>query len=764
MGTLLENEGQILLEVGPGQALGSFVRQHPACGREQMGLILPTLPYAHQQQPDLAFLLETLGKLWLLGTAVHWPGFYQHEQRHRLPLPTYPFQPASFWLQGKQQPFLAAGQEEAPNAATPDAAGIVSPPRLPLDEWFYLPVWNQTGPRPWPQDQTEEAEWLIFVEDGGVGEEVSDWLRAAQHRVITVRPGPTFAQMDAHQYMMRPGAREEYTLLWQSLQRQGISPQKVVHFWNMAEEPPFSEAPGCLEETLDRSFYSLLYLIQAAGEVGFQAFELSVVTSPVQVVTGHETICPAKMAVMGPIRTIPVEFPQVRCRCIDVEMGRGGSWQQEALGQNLLAELTAVPTETIVALRGHQRWAQAFDQVQLTAVDMDNPPVLRPQGVYWITGGLGGIGMGIAEYLARTVQAKLILTGRSGLPSRDTWGHHMETTGENSTLGRKIRQVQQLEALGAEVLVMAADVADEQQMRTAVQQALARFGTIHGVIHMAGVPGMGLIQLKTAETADSILSPKLQGTLVLERVLADVALDFLALFSSETSFTGGGLGQIDYCAANAFMDAYAQSQMGRKRRTVSINWGEWQWNAWEEGMEGFGPEIEAYFRQTRAHYGIHFDEGQEALLRVLAHPLPQVVVSTRDFRQIMAWAGKVTIEQILAIAGEGQETRPKHTRPSLGVPYVAPSNELEEIIAAVWGDVLGIDEIGVHDDFFDLGGHSLIATQVMTRLRQQLQAHLPLSLVLTAPTVAELAIAVEMTMIEELEGMEGDELYNANVV
>jgi NAD(P)-dependent dehydrogenase (short-subunit alcohol dehydrogenase family)/acyl carrier protein len=396
---------------------------------------------------------------------------------------------------------------------------------------------------------------------------------------------------------------------------------------------------------------------------------------------------------------------------------------------------------------------------------MTAPLVLRPKGVYLLTGGLGGIGMGMAEYLAQTLQAKLILTGRSGLPPRESWSDLLVKEGEESAVGQKILQVQALEAAGAEVLVIAADVADEQQMQAAVQQALARFGTIHGVLHMAGVPGMGLIQLKTAETAGSVLAPKVKGTLVLERVLSEIPLDFLVLFSSETSFTGGGLGQIDYCAANAFMDVYAQSQMGQSRRTISINWGEWQWNAWEEGMEGFGPEIEDYFRKTRAHYGVTFAEGQEALVRVLAQPLPQVVVSTRDFRKIMAWSNKVTIEQILSIAKEGQDARPKHPRPSLGTPYEAPRNELEETIAVVWGDVLGIDEIGIHDDFFDLGGHSLIATQVMTRLRQQYQAHLPLSLVLTAPTVAELAIAIEMIFIEELEALEeNDELYNLDLV
>ena len=96
----------------------------------------------------------------------------------------------------------------------------------------------------------------------------------------------------------------------------------------------------------------------------------------------------------------------------------------------------------------------------------------------------------------------------------------------------------QSEASGAKVLVLRADVSDEAQMRDAVQQAIAMFGTIHGVFHTAGVPGAGLIQLKTPEQAARTLLPKVQGTLTLEQSLRGIPLDFLVLFSSITSTTG----------------------------------------------------------------------------------------------------------------------------------------------------------------------------------------------------------------------------------
>src|SRR5581483_10608896 len=129
---------------------------------------------------------------------------------------------------------------------------------------------------------------------------------------------------------------------------------------------------------------------------------------------------------------------------------------------------------------------------------------------------------------------------------------------------------------------------------------------LHGVIHAAGLPGRGLIQLKTPEAAAQVLAPKVQGTLVLEQVLKHLSLDFMILFSSITSATGGGPGHVDCCAANAFLDAYAHRNAARHGATIAINWGEWQGNAWEEGLKDYAGELQAFFKANRQKFGITF--------------------------------------------------------------------------------------------------------------------------------------------------------------
>src|SRR5262249_21812729 len=140
----------------------------------------------------------------------------------------------------------------------------------------------------------------------------------------------------------------------------------------------------------------------------------------------------------------------------------------------------------------------------------------------------------------------------------------------------RIRTIQALERLGARVLVVRADVAEPEQMRAAMALVRRRFGTVHGVIHAAGIPGGGLMQLKRPEAAREVMAPKAVGALVLDAVTGDVPLDFMLLCSSTIALSGG-LGQVDYCAANAFLDAFARYRAAAGDPcTISVNWDAWR--------------------------------------------------------------------------------------------------------------------------------------------------------------------------------------------
>ena len=228
--------------------------------------------------------------------------------------------------------------------------------------------------------------------------------------------------------------------------------------------------------------------------------------------------------------------------------------------ESLLAELAGALDEaegSILALRGTRRWVQTFEPVRLGD---GGPPPLRARGTYLITGGSGGVGLEIARFLARTVQARLAPRLPLGRP---------EPTHGSPSWKRWAR----------EVLALAADVTDRGEMRAALEAARARFGPLHGVLMPPGLPGSGVMQLTPVQSAADVLAPKVQGTLILDELLAegrDPEIDFLVLCSSLSAVMGGP-GQADYAAANAFLDAFARSRARTGGpRVVSIDWDAWR--------------------------------------------------------------------------------------------------------------------------------------------------------------------------------------------
>jgi NAD(P)-dependent dehydrogenase (short-subunit alcohol dehydrogenase family)/acyl carrier protein len=443
--------------------------------------------------------------------------------------------------------------------------------------------------------------------------------------------------------------------------------------------------------------------------------------------------------VAGPCQIIPREYPAISCREIDIVLPMEGAVVEGKALDQLLTELLLAPATGLVAYRGGHRWTPALETVRLDRLDGTTAP-LREEGVYLITGGLGGIGLTLAEHLARSVHARLVLVGRSRLPERELWEDWLASHDEQDETCSRIRRVQALEGLGAEVVVASADVTKLDQMTEAVRQTQERFGALHGVIHAAGLPGAGVIQLKTPTMAAAVLAPKVLGTLVLDAALRSVELDFFMLCSSISAIVAP-MGQVDYCSANAFLDAYANAAAAEQgRHVVAINW-----DAWRDVGMAAAMELPADLQAERARQvaeGISPAEGSLLFHRILCTALPQVIVSTRDLQALAEYAADET-----STAGlDGRvptQAQVKHNRPVLPTTYVAPTTAVEQIIADQWQDLLGVDKVGIHDDFFELGGHSLLAIQFLSRLRATLQVDLSMRAIFDSSTVAQLAARIE---------------------
>jgi len=558
---------RLLLEVGPGNTLATLALRHPDRAAGQSAIA--SLPHPRDRQPARSFLLKTLGQLWVHGVAIDAAGFFADERRRRVPLPAYPFAGERYWIE--------AGDLSGVSSAL--GAGGRSSKKKELDDWFYLPYWKPSLPplldgEPGGEPAAEGTRWLLFLDEDGLGARLAARLRQAGQRVACVAIGEGFARLGESSYAAAPARREDYDALLAELVATGEVPDVILHLWSFGGARRADPGAAALDDE-ERGFWSLLFLAQACGKQNLKSpLRLAVVSNNLQRVAGESFLCPGKATLLGPSRIIPLEYPHVRAASLDFLLPDAASPAAEELADRLLAEVAAGLPDPIVAWRGRGRFLPAYESVRI------GPPApgrlrFRQGGTYLITGGLGGLGLVFAELLAREHQARLVLLGLSPLPPREEQASWLAAHDESNRVSDKIRKVQELEALGAEVLVLAVDVTDREQMREAVGQTLARFGALHGVIHAAGLAGGGVIQLKSPETAARVLAPKVRGTLALDAALAGLPLDFFVLCSS-TIAVAGGLGQVDYCAANSFLDAFAQEKALRgDTATVSINWGAW---------------------------------------------------------------------------------------------------------------------------------------------------------------------------------------------
>jgi acyl transferase domain-containing protein len=540
----------VLLEVGPGQSLATLARQHPERGAGRV--VLSSLRHPKDPQEDLAVLLKTLGQLWLAGVQPDWRGFYARERRRRIPLPTYPFERRRFWVE----------PGEAGAATFGWGGGSEIAKKEDVADWFYLPYWKPSLP---PAAEDIGGRWLLFLDGAGVGDRVATRLASDGASVITVTAGGSFQKLGDGGYEIAPARREDYDALLKDLAAAGRLPDRVLHLWNV----------GPIEtqtDPADLSFWSLLFLAQAFGRNNVtQPVRMAIASSHMQRVAGEDRLLAERALLLGPAKIIPQEYANVRCVSVDIELP-----VTDAILGRLIAEAAAEPSRHgVVAYRSGRRWVQDYEAVHLEA-PAARVARFRERGVYLITGGLGGLGLTFAEFLAREFQARLILLGVSALPEREAWDEWLRSHGEGDRISQRIRKLRELEELGAEVMVVSADAADREQMRAAIGAGLERFGAIHGAIHAAGLAGGGMIQLKTAEMANRVLSPKLAGTRSLLAALSGVPLDFV-VFCSSTIAVAGGLGQVDYCAANNFLDALAhESALAGGPPAISINWGAWE--------------------------------------------------------------------------------------------------------------------------------------------------------------------------------------------
>jgi acyl transferase domain-containing protein/ubiquinone/menaquinone biosynthesis C-methylase UbiE len=684
----------VYLETGPGNTLSTFARE-VVKEKGSASLCLPSLPGPDARRSDTEEALVALGRMWASGVEVDWEAFHRTERRSRVRLPTYPFEQKSYWI-----------------GTNPSANGQGAETRDPFN-WFYQPVWREQKVTAGAAASIAGWRILLLGSETSPAASIACKLRELGCDVVRARPGAAFMRASEHEYIINPAAEEGIRELAEAVCSGGLRLAGVVECLSAAVVP--EPGPTDLDTAADLCLLAPMRLAYALSrQTTKRPLPFLMVAARTTRVLDGDAIDPARALGAGIARVLPQEHPGLRVAHIDVDGG-------EAVADMIIAELAAGAPEAAVAIRGALRFQQSFEPVPIR---MAKAPLRLPSGpVVMITGGLGHMGLNLAEALFARTRAKLVLLGRTILPDPQDWEARSQAAdtppAEKDLLQRLARMRSQRDDVG----VLAADLNDGVQVKAAVDAAFERFGRIEMVVHGAAridAGAFGSIAETDSKIVEAQFSPKLRGLWHLMNALRGREPQRWILHSSISTVLGGlALGA--YAAANAVLDALA---LERGPDWLSIDW-----DAWDNAAEAQSASLPSAIQPR---------EGSEVLLRLLGSwDGSRALVAINLTERLKAWVHHAEP------ARPEKNATDRHPRPSLTTSFVEPRTDTERRLGEIWASQLGLESVGIYDRFFDLGGHSLLAAQIASEICDRFEIELPVLELFRAPTVAELAVLVE---------------------
>ncbi|OAB26487.1 hypothetical protein PMSD_25200 [Paenibacillus macquariensis subsp. defensor] len=493
------------------------------------------------------------------------------------------------------------------------------------------------------------------------------------------------------------------------------------------------ESTRQLQVILDQTLYAFYHFIHSflRGNWKMTHMEIVLIVREVNEITGEEQMLqPHYASLLGLGKVIPQEYSNIKCKALDID----GNFDVKKLYE----EIVGSEASYCIGMRDNHRYRMELRENK-ASVQQERGIKLKKGGVYIITGGTGGLGLEIAKHIASQQEAHIVLVQRTAMPERSEW----RNPNQRKKVTRAIATIQEIEATGSTVTLHAADITSEEQVKEMLDSIRRRFGAVTGIVHCAGQAGVGFLLNKQAADFQKVIDPKVRGTWLLDHETRYDNLDFFILFSSITSLLGG-MGQSDYTAANAFMDAFAYFRNRRNSNTIVLNWGPWR----DTGMV-----VDYKVKDVQPFKQLSTSGALQVFDYALSNDIPQLVAGSLNTRISPIPEYYLPLSQPLANRNSAQITKHKE-QPALNLDEknfrerISPDNVLA-VVSSIWEKVLEIKEIDIYKSFALLGGDSIIAAYLVKEMEKKFGSIVDITDIFTYPSVYEIASHIEETLIAD---------------
>ncbi len=609
-------------------------------------------------------MLNRIAWLYNKGVNVDFDQIYMDSQLFRISLPTYPFQATRCWLD------IPEGNKSK------------------VEE-------TRTYHTRWYEDKAVELKQkamlrnvLIFEDKQGKGKALAEKLRSCGTHVIEVQVGDTFREIDPQHYEISL-EEKSYQSLFESLSE--IEFSHVIHTMSINENGITNVSE--FDPGYKNGLFSIMYITKYIGGLK-KKIAFVVVSNCVNRVTGDEdAVYPMNAMLFGWTKAIYSEYKNIQVSCIDIDL--------KTLVESIIKEIEFIDHEHLIAYRDNKRYVTRVEQVDLNHVE-EREVHIKENGVYVVTGGRGKVGIRVCNYLASKSKVNIISLNRTQI--------QIEKDDSNSVFIQKIRNS------GSEIEYVPTDVTNYHSLNKSLQYIRDKYGCIDGIIHCAA-EGVGKAGTKIAEETEhnlaDFLGPKVQGTWMIHQLTKMDRLDFMILFSSNITLSGGSSSSA-YIAGNTFLDAFPDSV--NSQRITTINFPRLQLG------EGKVNDQDQLFSTMLMEHAMNLID------KILGRRIARCILGDINLDgQIMQILDRLPFRfghQLECLIHKRESSSNKNYEEPTGnnVKIHGSGKEVytkaEKIIAETICKLLELDEIDIYEDFFELGGNSIFAIKLESDLEK----------------------------------------------